>query len=142
MSRNLLSALAAVKYDNTRDSDYRPRMQNRPLPRETLAKNLRWLLDKHGWSERSLAKRSKVAQKTVNNILNEVSSPTLDKLEAIAAAFGLTSWQLIMPSLPKELLDSPCIPRILERYASLDDDGREYIDRTLDRETKIAGNRS
>lgn len=71
--------------------------------KEILSSNLRALIDLHEWSERALAEKSKVAQKTINKILNQQSSPTAEITEKLAKAFGLNGWQLMFPDLPTDL---------------------------------------
>tara|TARA_R110002094_G_scaffold54390_10_gene65628 strand:- start:945 stop:1295 length:351 start_codon:yes stop_codon:yes gene_type:complete len=56
------------------------------------------LKDQHGWSEAAISKKSGVAQKTINNILNSRHNPTLLAVERLAAAFRVTPWRLLDPS--------------------------------------------
>lgn len=63
-----------------------------------LARNLLILKDQHGWSEAAISKKSGVAQKTINNILNSRHNPTLLAVERLAAAFRVTPWRLLDPS--------------------------------------------
>lgn len=65
-----------------------------------LAENLERLMEFHKIpSDAALAKmcRPKVDQKTIWRIRNKSQSPTIEKLEAIAAALGLRAWQLLTP---------------------------------------------
>jgi transcriptional regulator with XRE-family HTH domain len=50
-------------------------------------------------SQAALGKRCGIDQRTVGRILNEEHSPQLKQIEAIAQAFGLFSWQLLVPDL-------------------------------------------
>lgn len=53
-------------------------------------------------SQSALARRSKVAQTTISNYLAPSSykgSPSLDKIAALAHAFGLEAWHLIHPTM-------------------------------------------
>lgn len=114
--------------------DYYSAMKTRPLPKETLIRNLRFLMDREGLSEAALAKRSGVSQKGINKILNGESAPTLDTVDKLSAAFGLNLWHLIMPNLPDDLISSPSIERLYSFYTSASPEGREYIDRVAKRE--------
>lgn len=118
-------------------------MRNRPLPKENLARNLRLLMDASDLSEERLAKKAGVAQKTINKMLNQTSEATLGTVEKIAAAFGATSWQLIMPDLPLELLSSAKLERLYDHYIKSSREGRDYIDHVAERESQYhpqAGN--
>lgn len=110
------------------------------LPRETLAKNVKFLMDQNdNETEASLAKRSGVSQKTVNNIINNRTSVQLDSVEAIAAAYGLNGWQLIIPGLPAELLSSGTIAKMYDDYANSSSEGRKHIEQVAEREAAYNG---
>lgn len=111
---------------------------DRSLPRETLARNLRHLMEMENLSEPALAKRSGVSQRTINNILRIEKAPTLDTVDKLAAAFGLNLWHLIMPSLPEDLVRSPSLEKLYRAYIKASPDGREYIDRVAEREAKFS----
>lgn len=64
-----------------------------------LARNVRGLMDHHGWSEHDLAKRSGVSQKAINNLLNVKSAPTLDTIDMLAAAFEMRLCELVSARL-------------------------------------------
>ena len=104
--------------------------------KEILSSNLRALIDLHEWSERALAEKSKVAQKTINKILNQESSPTVETTEKLAKAFGLNGWQLMVPNLPTDLLESQSLQVLLENYVSASGAGREYINRVAAKEAE------
>lgn len=57
-------------------------------------------MDRHGLVERDFETKAKVAQKTVNLILNKSSAATIDTMERIATMFGIEVWQLVDPRLP------------------------------------------
>lgn len=106
----------------------------RPNPRDSLASNLRHLMAAQRWNQVDVAKRSGVNQKTISNILNGRNTPTLDKLDMIAAAFGLNAWHLILPDLPAELVNGGTIERLFANYLASGQKGREYIDHVAERE--------
>jgi transcriptional regulator with XRE-family HTH domain len=106
----------------------------RTLPRETLARNLRYIMKIEKLSEEALAKKAGVSQKQINNILNRQHAATIDTLDKIAAAFGLTNWQLMLPNLPDDLISSPSIAKLYKSYINSSDEGRELIDRLAERE--------
>jgi len=50
-------------------------------------------------TQAALGKRSGIDQRTVGRILNEEHSPQLKQIDAIASAFGLLPWQILIPGL-------------------------------------------
>ena len=118
------------------------RMANRPHTTESIARNLRVLMKNHGYaSEKALEKDSGVAQKTINNILNGVSSPTIETVEKLARPFGLTGWHLIMPNLPEALIDTPSMRNLFVSFIDSSAEGRSHIEQTAAREAKYAKGR-
>ena len=71
------------------------------MSQNVLSKNLRTLMETSDGlrTQAALAKRCGIDQRTVGRILNAEHSPQLKQIEAIAAAFGLQSWQLLVPGL-------------------------------------------
>lgn len=67
--------------------------------RALLARNLASLMAKSPdlASQGALSRRSKVAQATIGRILKAESAATVDTLDQLAAAFGLSAWQLVHP---------------------------------------------
>jgi len=102
-------------------------MKSLLFKRDSLINNLRHLMRKEKLSEQALAKRAHVAQKTINKILNGQSAPTLDTVDKLAFAFSITSWQLIMPNLPEELISSGSLEKLYKSYIQATEKGREYL---------------
>ncbi len=69
--------------------------------KKILAANLNALIATHPEfnSNPKVAKRSKVGLGTVGRIRNAEVSATLDSVAALAEAFGLEPWQLLVPGL-------------------------------------------
>lgn len=103
---------------------------------DTLARNLGALMKSSGKSEHVLAKESGVSQKTINNILNRRSAPTIDTADKLARPFGLRSWHLMLPIDSAEILNTRSFETLLTHYVSSTADGREYITRVADKEAK------
>lgn len=57
----------------------------------------------------------------------ESKSPTLDKVEAIAAIFKLTAWQLVQPTLPERIAGATDIDPLIDDYMASSEQGRENI---------------
>ena len=55
-------------------------------------------------TQAKLGKAAGIDQRTVGRILKAEHSPSMDKVQAIADAFGIMPWQLLVPDLdPKNL---------------------------------------
>lgn len=108
--------------------------RNRPNPRESLARNVKFLKDKYGYSDREIERRSGVAHKTVNNMHNNRHRVSLEAVEDVARVFGLEAWHLINPNLPADLVESPTISTLISNYAPADDQGRRHVDMVAERE--------
>lgn len=67
--------------------------------RALLARNLAALMAKSPDldTQGKVHRRSKVAQATIGRILRKEGGATLDTLDQLAAAFGVSAWQLIHP---------------------------------------------
>lgn len=50
-------------------------------------------------TQAALGRRCGIDQRTVVRIINLEHSPTLEKIEAIATAYGLLPWQILVPGL-------------------------------------------
>lgn len=87
----------------------------------------------------ALAKRSRMPQSSIMNILSGKHAISIDKAEAIAAAYGLEGWHLLLRDLPADLQGSPSISRLVDAYIHSSKDGRDLIDRIADRESKYSG---
>lgn len=106
----------------------------RPQTTSTLARNLNFLMDKYGYSEREVSSRSGVSSKTVNNMRNAKHTSTVENADKVAAVFGLDGWQLIIPGLPHDLLESKDLKSAIANYAAADKGGRDNIGRVAERE--------
>lgn len=106
----------------------------RPQPRQVLARNVRFLMDRQGFSEAELAKRSGVSQKTINNILNQRVGSSLERAEAIAKVFSLPLWQLTLPELPDRFDSLGDMELVFSSWLNASDDGRKLIRMVAERE--------
>ena len=127
---NTLSTELLIRYP------VRKMRNQRPMPAETLAVNLRHLMEKKGWSQTEMARQSGVSQKKISNILSQEQQASLATVDKLAAAFNLNLWHMIMPNLPEDLLHSPSIEHLFQYYSSASETGRDYINRVAEREAK------
>lgn len=88
-----------------------------------------------------LAKKAGVSQKSVSNMLDParpgVSAGTLDKLDRVARAFGLTAWHLLIPTLPEDIRECHRISELVADYIVTPQDSRDLIYHTAERERKL-----
>ena len=71
------------------------------MTKNILSNNLKALMAAHVslTTQAAVGKACKIDQRTVGRILNMEHSPGLKQLEAIAVAFDLLTWQLLVPNL-------------------------------------------
>jgi transcriptional regulator with XRE-family HTH domain len=107
-----------------------------------LVENVRRLMKDEGWSQTELAKRAGISQRAVSYLLNyrdaQDRHPTTETIEGIAGAFGLQVWQLMIPDLPLELLQSQRFSKLIENYRDAPEEGRRQVERIAESEVKYA----
>ena len=108
--------------------------------RKILARNVSILMKHHGHNQISLAKKAAVSQRTISNIVNPDNphEPTLAKIDAVAQAYNLQTWHLLIPDAPLELLTNKCIEKVVGNFIHSSDAGRTMISRVSDREAEVA----
>lgn len=116
------------------------RRSQRQSTRESLAKNLKYLLDKHELSYRAVSEKTgeAVSPKTVGNMVNAVGGSSIDNVEAVAQVFGLTGWQMILPGLIDDIENNTSIATVYESYFNTDAEGRKHIQRIAEREAEYS----
>lgn len=107
----------------------------RPGTRQTLARNLKMLMDERGWTQMVLSQKSGISQRQISNILSTSTGCSVEHADALAKPFGLQGWHLIMPSLQHDLMNG-AISRLVENYVGSSPEGRAAIDRVADLECR------
>lgn len=102
--------------------------------RETVASNLRALMDRRDWSQTDLAKKAKVSQRHISNMLSRKTGASFETLHAVASAFGISGWMLMLEHMPVELLDSQKLPSLVASYCDSGPDGQALVERLAERE--------
>lgn len=102
--------------------------QPRPKTQDNLRNNLTALLEARDWSNKDLARESRVSDRHIGMILNGERKPTIDVAEKLAKAFGLPGWQLIRPNLRADLIGVENLKHLIDNYESADKQGREHIE--------------
>lgn len=95
--------------------------------------NVRRLMDAMGWSEHELARRSRVSQKAINNLLNKTNGCTITTADKLARPFGLTGWQLMLENIPADAAFGGTLTQIIAKFLKADPKGREFIRDAVDR---------
>lgn len=103
----------------------------RPSTRDTLATNIKTLMTLRGWTQVQLAEKSGVSQTMISSVTGAKSGCSVETAEAIAHAFGLTGWHLLMPGLTEDLLKSKAVQKLLESYVDATPEGRAFIDAAM-----------
>jgi len=104
--------------------------------RRAVAENVRLLMEANGYSQKRLAAKTGVAQRSISNLLRPDSgvSPTLDTMERLSDHFGIPTWQLMLPGQTIGMLQTQDLGRVIANYARADDQGREFVNRVAERE--------
>jgi transcriptional regulator with XRE-family HTH domain len=80
-------------------------------------------------TQTQLAEKSGVSQRMISGILSSEHGCSVETAEALAGAFKLRGWHLIMRKLPPELLDSPALSNLMDSYINATPANRDLIDR-------------
>lgn len=104
----------------------------------TIADNTSKLKSHLSMSQKDIAKKAGLSQRTVSNALNpgSVDSLTMESIEKLAECFGIEPYQLLIPNLPIEELLSKRIQKVIECYSQANPDGRENIARIAENEMR------
>ena len=83
-------------------------------------------MDQREWSQPELARRSRVSQAHISKILTGISTPTVDKVEMLAAAFRIDPMELMRtPGTQPDLIRR--FERFLIWESSGEDEDRDRI---------------
>lgn len=109
---------------------------SKPDPVVIFADNIRHLMKVRGDSQLRLAQRAGVSQRVVGDLMTygkgHFKNPTVRTLDALAGAYGVAPWVLLLPDMP---LDNAVQDRVLSAlagYLALSERDRESVDRLLD----------
>jgi len=95
-------------------------------------------MDKEGLSTHALAKKCGVSQRSIVNILNQDTSPSLDNVEKIAAYFRLNLWHLIIPTLVDGTMNGDGVGSLIDSYQKYSPEGRAHISSVAEREAEYS----
>lgn len=112
-------------------------MDNNTL--KCLSDNLRLLMDHHKQSQEDLAVKSGLSQRTISNMLTPGATkkgPNIENISAVARAYKLETWHLLIPGQPIELLLSKSVEKLLENYTKVEKHSRDNLDRIAENELR------
>jgi transcriptional regulator with XRE-family HTH domain len=109
----------------------------RPSTRDTLAKNLRTLMTIRDWTQVQLSEKSGVSQTMISSILRANAGCSVETADALAHAFGLNGWHLLMAGLTEDLLKSKAVQKLLDSYVNASPEGQALIDAMATRESRL-----
>ncbi len=103
--------------------------EKRPLPRQTLAKNLQALqLAYPEWHAAELARLAKVDKKTLSNYLRGARyDPRPEIVDRIAQVYGVTGWLLLAPWFKPEMAKNHALTALLNAYSEASPENRGNI---------------
>lgn len=127
---------STIVHQGSAASRYVERMKDNAKPVEIIVENLRLLMRATSIKKKQLAQKSGVSERMIGYILAKEKTPTVDVTDAIAKAFGLEGWQLMIPGVKADLAKSGKLSKLMHNYAIASDNGREYIDRVAEQEAK------
>lgn len=99
-------------------------------------------MDARGDSQAKLAKRAGVSQRAVGDLLtygqSHEKAPTIRTVSALASAYGVAEWLLMLPDMPVELLSNHRVSTLIQNFAEAPESGRENIARIAESEVRYA----
>ena len=107
--------------------------------RHTIAANVRRLRTAAGWSQSELARRTAgVAQTTISALEKGRKSPSAETLDDLAHALRVPAWALFLPNIPTDADILRHADRLVQRYLTVPDRGRQTIDTIAEAEARYA----
>lgn len=121
------------------DARYRKRMKKRLLPSGTVGKNIDMLIRELPMPIEDVARKSEISKRMIQYIIADQRQPTVTTAEAIAEAFGIAPWELLLPNLNAQLARSGKLNRLVRNYGAAPDQTRNYIDFVAERDAEKYG---
>lgn len=87
-------------------------------------------------TKQKLAAKSGVSERMIGYVLAKEKAPTIEVADALAGAFDLPGWMLLLPDLPVRIAKTGRLQTLIGKYVLSSDAGREYIDRVAEHEAK------
>jgi len=101
---------------------------------ETLARNLKWLMERAGDDQVSLAKRCGLGQRTISGVLRAQHAATLTTVAELAKAYDLPAWCLLVEGLREDHDLPKRIDKLVSSYLAVAEPARVYFDYLAEQE--------
>jgi transcriptional regulator with XRE-family HTH domain len=107
--------------------------------RAAIARNVKKLRERAKLSQEKLGQRAVLAQTAISYIENpEGKSPSVDTLEAVAAALRVPAWTLMLPDAGEHPEALSNLNRLVTTYTNISDQGRRTVDAIAEAEARYA----
>lgn len=103
-------------------------MKKRPKTRATIAANIKMLIKEWPMQIDELAQKSGVTKRMIQYVISQERAPSIEIADAIATAFGISGWQLLIPDLRSDLVRQGKLTALVTNYGNASFKAREYID--------------
>ena len=114
--------------------------ENATDSRTHVAKNVRRLRRRRGWSQMDLAQQSGVAQTVISYLERpQDKSPTLDTLQAVADALDIPAWTLLIENNGMSPDSLAVLDQVAQAFSAVLMEGRQQIHRTAEAEMRYVG---
>lgn len=116
-------------------------MNKRPTSAQTIARNIRLLMNEHGMSQAALGRKAGVAQTLLSALLSRedgigIKNPQSSTVDKIADAFGVQPWKLLVPGADLSFLQDGSVETLIDHFTSCGAEGRRSILRTAENEVR------
>ncbi len=105
---------------------------------EVFRENLRNLINEKGWSNRGLERKSGVSDRMIGKVLNGESKPSVEIAEKLAKPFGLTGWQMLLPTLVNDPASNAKLSQLVDSYTKANKEGKDLILTLADNQAKYS----
>jgi transcriptional regulator with XRE-family HTH domain len=107
--------------------------------RQIIGANVKRLRLAVGWSQSELARHTAgVAQTTISALEKGAKSPSAETLDDLAHALRVPAWALFVPNIPTDADILRHADRLVQRYLTVPDRGRQTIDTIAEAEARYA----
>ena len=115
-------------------------------PVVTIADNVRRFMQARGDSQAALAQRAGVSQRAIGDLMTygrgHFKNPTVRTVDAIAAAYSVAPWALLLPNFPSDPAVLQSVSTLLGNYLDLETGDRETVDRLVSAMGRGTGGRA
>lgn len=92
-----------------------------------LQRNMKIVLKARNWDLKDWAKKAEISYRVLNYYENLERAPALNTLDALAAAAGLTTTELIASELTVEMVKSRELANVMHDYVHASEKARAYV---------------